>query len=204
MVLSDLGVFDSYIASLEARSEPAGAVVFYGSSTITMWGHDRLAAQMKDIVSVNRGFGGSTAEQALYYYNRMVRPLAPRAMVWYEGDNDICAGYTPEEAFALSERVFAWARKDMPGIKIYLLPVKSCPSREQLVPKYEEYRRLLRGYAESHENVYYIDYMPMLYENGETGGRIRRDIFCDDMLHFNDRGYEELSAVVYDYLKKTL
>jgi lysophospholipase L1-like esterase len=204
MILSDFSEFDSYIDSLEARNEPTGAVVFYGSSTITMWGHERLRAQMKDITAVNRGFGGSTAEQALYYYDRMIKPLKPRALVWYEGDNDICCGYTPEESFALSERVFAWARKDMPGIKIYLLPVKSCPDREAFIPKYEEYRRLLRCYAANNENVFYINYIPMLYENSDVNGKLRRDIFLGDMLHFNDRGYTELSAVVYDNLKYSL
>jgi lysophospholipase L1-like esterase len=200
LVRSDLACFDEYIASFKTRSEPKAAVVFYGSSTITMWGHERLALQMKDIPAVNRGFGGSTAEQALYYYNRVIKPLEPRALVWYEGDNDISAGYTPEEAFLISERVFAWALKDFPGIKLYLLPPKSCPSREALIPAYEQYRRLLKDYAQSKPDVFYIDYIGMLYD-GET---LRRDIYLDDMLHFNDTGYAEFSAVVYDFIKTTL
>ncbi len=204
MVISGLSDFDSDIAALEARHDPAGAAVFYGSSTITMWGHERLARQMKDIGAVNRGFGGSTAEQALYYYCRVIRPLAPRALVWYEGDNDICAGYSPEEIFLLSERVFAWAAKDFPGIAIYILPPKSCPSRESLIPKYEQVRVLLGRFAEKTDNVFYIDYLDMLHENGCRQNRLRRDIYLDDMLHFNDSGYEEFSAIVYKFLKSTL
>ncbi len=91
-----MAVFDKDIALFETRMDLSGAVVFYGSSTITMWGHERLAHQMKDIAVINRGFGGSTAEQALYYYSRVIKPLVPRALVWYEGDNDICVGYTPQ------------------------------------------------------------------------------------------------------------
>lgn len=204
MVLSSLSDFDRDIAALEARSDPGGAVVFYGSSTITMWGHDRLAQQMKDIKAVNRGFGGSTSEQALYYYGRVIKPLAPRALVWYEGDNDICAGYSPEEIFLLSERVFAWAAKDFPGIRIYILPPKSCPSREALIPQYEQVRVLLGRFAEKTENVFYIDYLDMLYENGVRENRLRRDIYLDDMLHFNDRGYEEFSAIIYEYIRSTM
>jgi len=204
MVISSLSDFDSYIESFESRADPAGAVVFYGSSTITMWGHERLALQMKDIPAVNRGFGGSTAEQALYYYNRVIKPLVPRALVWYEGDNDICTGYSPEEAFLISERVFAWALKDFPGLKLYILPPKSCPSRETLIPKYEEYRRMLKFYADKNKNVFYIDFIHMLYVNGDINGILRRDIYLEDMLHFNNRGYEEFSAIVYDNIKSTL
>ncbi len=201
MLRADLSCFDIDIETLENRIEPQGAVLFYGSSTITVWGHDRLKKQMKDITAVNCGFGGSTAEQALYYYVRIVKPRIPKALVWYEGDNDIACGYTPEETFFLTERLFSWVKKDIPGISIYILPPKNCPSRFNLIPKYNEYRLLLADYAKHNERVYYIDYLSMLYDKNNE---IRKDIFMDDMLHFNDLGYIELSEIVYKKLKENL
>jgi len=202
-ILSNLSLFDETIVQLEERPVTTGKILFYGSSTITVWGHERLESQMQGLgeapVTVNHGFGGSTAEQALYYYGRMVRPYAPRAFVWYEGDNDIKQGYTPGEAFALSLRVFAWLRKDFPACRIFLLSTKYCPSRKDKILQYKEYNDLLRTYAEETENCAFIDLRPMLYENpGDIGNpdTIRTDIFLPDMLHFNEQGYIELAAIV--------
>lgn len=200
MLHTDLSVFDDAAAALEKRDEPLGAVVFYGSSTFTNWGHDRLKAQMRDIPAVNRGFGGSTAEHALYFYDRLVRPLKPRALVWYEGDNDMPCGYSPEEAFFLSERVFAWTRKDFPDAKIFIMPTKICPAREKFRAQADVYRALLKKYAADNDFAFYIDYLPLIFD----GDGIRRDIFENDALHFNEKGYAEISSVVYDFLKERL
>ncbi len=59
----------------------------------------------------------------------------------------------------------------------------------------------MKIYAEKTENAFYIDYLSILYD---THGTLRRDIYLDDMLHFNERGYEELSSAVYDFFIKTL
>lgn len=200
MLKSSLSVFDGAIKTLVEREEPTGAVVFYGSSTFAVWGHERLKAQMRDIPAVNRGFGGSTAEQALYYYDAAVKPLKPRALVWYEGDNDLPCGYSPEETFFLTERVFEWVRKDFTDIKIFILPTKICPARAAFKESCDLYRAMLYNYAKENERVFYIEYFDMLYNGSET----RLDIFEEDKLHFNAKGYEELSAIVYKSLKDNL
>ena len=42
---------------------------------------------------VNHGFGTSSADDLLYYYDRMVRPYAPRALVLATMGNDVGFGY---------------------------------------------------------------------------------------------------------------
>ena len=73
-------------------------------------GEEWLTRQMAPYRLYNRAFGGSTAEEALYYYPRLVRPAAPRALLYYEGDNDIPMGYTPGRSGELTRRVLSWAR----------------------------------------------------------------------------------------------
>ena len=45
---------------------------------------------------LNRGFGGSTLADVVYYMDRILLPYRPRLVVLYAGDNDLAAGRTPE------------------------------------------------------------------------------------------------------------
>ena len=64
-----------------------------------MW-QPRLAADFPGITVVGRGFGGSTMGEAVHFVPRVIAPLAPRAIVLYEGDNDVDVGRTPDEVMA--------------------------------------------------------------------------------------------------------
>ena len=60
-------------------------IVFYGPSNFTRWSAKWGMTPLREAVvgksgapcCVNRGFGSSCPEHQLYYYPRMVRPLAP-------------------------------------------------------------------------------------------------------------------------------
>lgn len=77
-----------------------GGIVFYGSSGFTRWGayntNYGIRPLEEDIPGgINRGFGGATAEELLYYYPRYVRPLKPRALVVSIIHNDRGGGLHP-------------------------------------------------------------------------------------------------------------
>ena len=75
---------------------PAGAVVCIGSSSMRMW-HDRIREDLSPLTLIPRGFGGSTMHDLLHYTDRIVLPYKPRAIVVYEGDNDVAKGVSPAE-----------------------------------------------------------------------------------------------------------
>ena len=67
----DLNRFADQVAALEAdlraNLPAAGGILFYGSSTIANWRQDNLLQrQMAPLPVLSTGFGGSTAEEALY------------------------------------------------------------------------------------------------------------------------------------------
>ncbi len=84
--------FEAAIQAFEEadrQAEPSGkAYLFYGSSSIFYW-HDMLAEDLAPLEVLPRGFGGSTIIGALHYAQRVVIPSNPKAVVLYEGDNDI-------------------------------------------------------------------------------------------------------------------
>src|SRR5689334_7187193 len=74
----------------------SGCIVFAGSSSIALW--DTLVEEMKPLDVINRGFGGSQYSDLIQYANRIVIAYHPRAVVIYEGDNDLApeSSKTPE------------------------------------------------------------------------------------------------------------
>jgi len=82
------------VSRLAAQSIPS-PVVFYGSSTIRLWTH--LAADLRSDRIVNAGFGGSTLEACLYFFDRVVTPLRPASLILYAGDNDLGDGRSPAQ-----------------------------------------------------------------------------------------------------------
>ena len=75
---------------------PPCPVLFVGSSSIRMW--RTLAEDMAPMPVVNRGFGGSAIGQSNLYFDRIVAPYRPRAIVFYAGENDIDGDQSPAEA----------------------------------------------------------------------------------------------------------
>ncbi|MFZ5941203.1 MAG: GDSL-type esterase/lipase family protein [Bacteroidota bacterium] len=172
-----------------------GATLFVGSSSIVMW--KTLSRDMQGTSVLNRGFGGSTATDLLHYFNRVVLPYKPSRIVYYEGDNDIGGGMPPAQ-FADSTRVFiSRVKGEFPGTEIFLLSVKPSFARIRLADRVSEANELLREIAHSTEGVHYIDVSTPMYDEK---GQLRKDIFLEDGLHMNSRGYEIWTGVVREAL----
>src|SRR5277367_429584 len=84
--------------------------VFYGSSSIRLW--PRLESRQ----IVNRGFGGSTLEACVYFFERLVLPLHPRSLVVYAGDNDLGDGRSPEQVLVWFRELAVKIDLRLPGV----------------------------------------------------------------------------------------
>ncbi len=172
------GDLEEAVRQREQEDAGTGGILLYGSSHFAVWREEWLTRQMAPYRLYNRAFGGSTAEEALYYYPRLVRPAAPRALLYYEGDNDIPMGYTPGEVWELTRRVLSWARA-------------------AFRPFQDEYNARLRAAAAEDPDTVYVDQAPFL-EDEE--GCVRTELYSDDQLHLNEAGY----ACVAEALKEAL
>lgn len=119
----DLRSLEKEIVAYEQEPIEKGRILFYGHSLFTRWGSGKWAEKvrpmaqdlrMKDgsLAVVNHGFGTSTTEERLYYYDRMVRPWEPSALVLANWGNDSMYGYSPEQSMHTTAQLLAWARAD--------------------------------------------------------------------------------------------
>lgn len=222
-----LNWLEEEIVAYEQEPIQKGLIMFYGHSLFTRWGNPKwgyrrldedIRAKDGSLACVNHGFGTSTSEELLYYYPRMVRPWAPRALVIATYANDGMYGYSPEDVMINISKLCHWARTDFPGIKLYLVESHPNPNGKDATirdewnngkNKREKYHRLLRYYADSHEDTKVIELwnQPELFETPEDVGdfhKVRDDIFVEDKVHPNQAGYDILGPIFRKALDEVL
>lgn len=169
-----------------AHPPPRGAIVLTGSSSIRLWhGAPQVLAPLKVIP---RGFGGSTMHDLLHYIDRVAIAHAPRAIVIYEGDNDIDPDFAipPEAILADLRAIIARIHARLPETRVYVIAVKPSVLRQGVWPIAQKLNTGFRAIADADPLVHYIDVAtPML----DANGNVRTDIFMPDKLHLNDAGY---------------
>lgn len=184
------GRFEKDLQAFEATDlqtpPPRGAIVCFGSSSMRMW-HPTLKEDLAPLTVIPRGFGGSTMDEALHAVDRVVVPCKPRAILLYEGDNDVAGGIAPELIRDTFLALVKKTRASLPAVRFYVLSVKPSVSRWKLWPKMQATNRLLAEACAKDPLLTFIDVgAPML--NAE--GKPRPELFKKDNLHMTRAGYE--------------
>ena len=217
--LKKVNRYEDTIRAYESKPVETGKILFYGHSLFTRCSWNTIAGKpnpkladevrMKDgsLAIVNHGFGTSTAEELLYFYDRMVRPYKPRALVLATGGNDIGYGYTAKEVMEIEARIIDWAEADFPDIKIYCFSfdpdVKHKGEKNRATRFRAEYNELLEDYCRRKESCTYVSLVdvPFYFENPEDVGdydKVREDIFVKDRTHLTPEGY----AMFMDFIRE--
>lgn len=195
--------FETAIAAFEASDKvsppPPGGILFTGSSSIRFW-HDRLLRDMQGLTVIPRGYGGSTMQDAVYYIDRVVIPYQPRAIVLYEGDNDIGAYDIPAtQVRDLFQLFVSSVHRRLPQTRIYMLAIKPSILRQKYWPQMQSANSLLKAVCDSDNRLYFIDVAnPLLLPNGSPNP----ELFREDNLHLNSKGYDLWASILKPALKE--
>jgi len=187
--------WEKEIAAFEARDKtnppPKGAILFIGSSSIRLW--KTLAEDFPDLKVINRGFGGSEIADSVHFLDRMVIPYEPKRIVMYAGGNDINANKTPEQVARDFRAFVAKVHAKLPETKIAYISIAGNPARWAQVERVKRANELIREFTTTDKRLQFIDVFPhMLGEDGKP----LPDIFVEDRLHMNEKGYAIWKRVV--------
>ena len=174
-------------------------ILFAGSSSFRKWTHVQEAFPTHPII--NRGFGGSTLPDLIYYANDILFPYDARQIVIYCGENDIAASdtVTAETILLRVKQLFALIRTRQPKTEIDFVSIKPSPSRIQFRQTVEKSNQLIQAFIAKQPHSKYINvFDAMLNQDGS----IREDIFLEDRLHMNEKGYAIWTKIIGPYLKK--
>lgn len=174
---------------------PKGQVLFFGSSSFRLW--KSFDSDMKGMpASINRGFGGSTLADALYYFDRMVVKYQPKWVIMYEGDNDLARGKTPQQIANEYDEFVARLAKQVPGAKLVFVAARPSLLRFPMVEKQKELNALILA-----KGGYFIDMHAPFYL---ADGSLMTDIFVADKLHLNEKGYVIFAKQIQDFMIKQI
>lgn len=193
--------FEREIVAYEKQDSVAlpakGMKLFIGSSSFRLW--KSFDADTKGMNAFNRGFGGSTFKDALYYFDRMVVKYQPSWVFVYEGDNDLASGQSPEEIAAQFEEFSSRLAKQVPGAKLVFVSARPSLAREAMKAKQQDLNQRIASISAKKKGHFVIDmHSPFYYADGS----LMQDIFVADKLHLNEKGYAIFAKQIQNFVEK--
>ena len=171
-------------------------VVFTGSSSVRKW--EDVADYFLEYNVINNGFGGSHFSDLLYFYDELILKHTPKILFIYEGDNDIFGGKKPSKILKEAKELVKKIKADLPQTKIIFIAAKPSIARWNLQKDYNKLNKKLDNLCKKQDNLEFADvWKIMLDENGN----VFQDIFIEDGLHMNKKGYDLWAEVIGEYLK---
>ncbi|MEM8952176.1 MAG: GDSL-type esterase/lipase family protein [Pseudomonadota bacterium] len=176
-------------------SEP-GSIVITGSSSIRRW--RSIQDDLAPATIIPTGIPGSNINDLDHYLDELVLRFAPEAIVIYQGDNDAAIdGVSVDQVIARFDRIMTRIKAALPGSSLYVMSVKPSIARWQKWPKALQINRMLQDRADERSDLIYVDVAtPLLGEDGTP----RPDLFDEDMVHLNDKGYRVWTSVLQPIL----
>jgi len=187
-----LSIKNKYDTLLDSSKE---TIVFTGSSSIRTW--NNLNELFPDYQIVNSGFGGSQAIDLLFYMNELILRYDPKKVFIYEGDNDINDHKKPKEIISVTKEIITKIKNTHPGTGIVIISAKPSLARWHLKGKYKKLNRRFENLCKNDQDLDYVNIWDIMLD----GRKLRKDIFIEDGLHMNSKGYELWYQIISNYVQ---
>jgi lysophospholipase L1-like esterase len=181
-----------------AKGEPeTGGIVFAGSSSIRRW--TSLKEDFEGLPVINRGFGGSVANDLIVHFETVIARHAPKLLVIYTGGNDIALNIPVDEALADYVKFLTIMRVRFPKTPVILTSVKIAPQRAAQIAQVHELNQRLGDWAADKEWLRFVDCTSYL---ADEKGMPNVDYFIEDMIHLNAEGYARWREILDPVLRE--
>ena len=185
----------------DSAAMPAkNSILFVGSSSIRMWTNIKDDFRMHSVI--NRGFGGSSLPDVIRYADEIIFHYQPAQVVIYCGENDLAASdtVTAQIVFDRFQTLFNMIRKKLPETAVAFVSIKPSPSRAHLLPKIIAANNLIKDFLKGQTKAAYIDVFNAMVDQQ---GNPKPELFVDDKLHMNQKGYAIWVEIIEPFLIKT-
>src|SRR6218665_528520 len=177
----------------------ANQILLIGSSSFTKW--KDVQDYFPSYPILNRGFGGSQLPDQVRYVNDIVFPYQPKQIIIYCGENDMASGdsVTADVVLRRFKELFYVIRAKLPKVPVAFISMKPSPSRQLIQPKVVEGNAKIRAFLKKQKRTAFIDvYKDMINDEGKP----MADLFVEDNLHMNKKGYVIWQKLMEPYLLK--
>jgi lysophospholipase L1-like esterase len=176
---------------------PKNAILLIGSSSFTKW--KDVQDYFPEHIMLNRGFGGSSLTDVIYYADDVILKYKPKQILIYCGENDIAGSsiVTADSVFERFKILYSIIRSKFKKVPIAYISMKPSPSREKYLVTMQKANEQIKTFLEKQKRASYIDVYHSMFD---ADGKILTNIFLSDKLHMNAAGYKIWQANIAPYL----
>jgi len=191
---------NAFMKSDSINMPAQGSILFVGSSSFTKW--KDVQTYFPGFPIINRGFGGSSLPDVIYYAEQTILKYKPKQIYIYCGENDLSGNKTVTADIVLKrfKQLFSIIRKNLSKkTEVVFVSIKPSVSRWKLEDKFVEANEKIKKYIESKSHASFVNvHTAMLKPDGE----VMTDIFISDNLHMNPKGYAIWQGIIAPTLKR--
>lgn len=159
--------------------------IFYGSSSIRLW--NTLYEDFQMLAPINLGFGGSTLEACVYFFERIMESFKPSRFIIYAGDNDLGDGKKPDDVHSYFIQLCENIYECFGAVPVAYISIKPSPQRWNINNDIKYTNTLIKKTIDKHQHMLsFINiYDSMLDEHGLPVTKF----YAEDGLHLSNEGY---------------
>ena len=188
-----MALYQKVLAGAQKAPPSPGGIICLGSSHMQLW--KSVKDDLAPLIVHNYGIGGSRMNQAAdHFVENLAIPFKPRAVILYEGSNDINAGAKPEEVLANFRRLYGKLHAALPQARLYVLSVVPSPGKRFLkIAELRETNKLLAKECATQPWMKFIDITePLIGADGQP----KEELFKPGDIHMLPAGYAVWKSVI--------
>jgi lysophospholipase L1-like esterase len=188
-----LALYQKILAGAQKEPPAPGAVICIGSSHMQNW--KSVQEDLAPLTVHNYGVGGSRMTQAAdLFIDNLAIPFKPRAVILYEGSNDINAGTKPETVLANFQKIHRKLHAALPQARLYVLGLVPSPGKRfEKIDDLKKTNELLAKECATQPWMKFIDVTsPLLGADGKP----REELFIPGNIHMLPSGYAVWKSVI--------
>ena len=188
-----MGLYQKVLTGAQKSPPAPGSVICIGSSHMQFW--KSVQADLAPLTVRNFGVGGSRMTHAAeLFVDNLVIPFKPRAVILYEGSNDINAGAKPEEVLANFRKLSSKLHAALPQTRLYVLGVVPSPGKRFLkIAELRKTNELLAKECATQPWMKFIDITePLIGADGQP----KAECFIPGDIHMLPAGYAVWKSVI--------
>ena len=188
-----MALYNKTLAAAQKSSPAPGSIICIGSSHMQLW--KSVKEDLAPLTVHNYGIGGSRMTHAAdLFIDNLAIPFKPRAVILYEGSNDINAGTKPEDVLANFQKIHRKFHAALPGSRLYVLGIVPSPGKRfEKIDELKKANALLAQECATQPWMKFIDVTsPLLGADGKPKG----ELFIPGNIHMLPAGYAVWKSVI--------
>lgn len=188
-----LALYNKTLAAAQKDPPPPGSIICIGSSHMQLW--KGVKEDLAPLTVVNYGIGGSRMTQAAdLFIDNLAIPFKPRAVILYEGSNDINAGTKPETVLENFRKLHGKLHAALPQARLYVLGVVPSPGKRfEKIADLRKTNELLAKECATQPWMKFIDVTEPLIG---ADGKPKEELFKPGDIHMLPAGYAVWKSVI--------